>query len=253
MKKAAIAVCAALLAGSASADSWQIGYGAIPVDYRYMITDAVTGFESQGEDSFSLGQLNILYEHSRPVTESLKLTLTTGVGLPLSGGTHEETDLIANLPAGLSKNTSNDGDEIEFEAFTVPVLLGGKYAIPMGDNTLSIGLAVGALIIGVQSEDTDVTWTGAVGAETADVTTVDKGTEFAPALAVLGSVGYDIPCGEGATLGLSIPVGIIGSRKVMHREETDATPSTGNLAATEWGGEVGGLAYGVNLAWSKSF
>lgn len=252
-----IAVLSVLVAFAAAApvaaDTWSVGYGIVPVTVYYGIDDALDpgGFDRQGEDSFSLGQIMLLYDHDRKVSDSIHLSLLTGVGLPAGSGVHKMTDEYVNPAAGTSKDTMNTGDEIEFSAFTVPILIGAKYALPMGDNALSFGVAVGAMLVGGQMKMTSVNWTGTPPNETESATSVTYDTGIDPAYALLANAAYHIRAGEGQAISITAMVGVISEARSDN--ETTITNPGNSLGEQRTGAVVGGMTFGVNVGWSKSF
>jgi hypothetical protein len=249
-------VCFAVLAGLAApayADTWSVGYGVVPAKFDYVITNmAAKGVDTQGEDSFSLGVLNLQYEHDRKVSDSMHLVLATGIGFPIGTGSHDPTKELVNAPANSSKDTLNTGDSTDLTVLTVPVLIGAKISIPMGGNALAIGVSAGGMLVGMQYKQTSVSWAGTPPNETKSTTGVSYSSYVVPAYAILGSVGYFIRQGEGSALSIGATIGVIGQAR-NDTEITFETPSATQMKVEKMGGQVGGMTFGINVGWSKSF
>ena len=249
-------VCTAVLLGLAApalADTWSLGYGTVPLTYNYVINDFTAGVrDTQGEEKYSMGVLNVLYEHDRKVSDSIHLVLTAGVGFPIGTASHDPTKDCPNPTATTSKNASNYGDTIEWSALTIPVLVGAKYSMPMGDNALAFGVSVGGVVVGVQNKRVDQNWTGAVPNQTLDYTDTNYPTIAAPTYAILANIGYHIKQGAGSAISITATVGVLGEAR-MDMETVRTTPAATQMNTDKSGGRIGGMTFGVNLGWSKAF
>ncbi|MEK7476191.1 MAG: hypothetical protein AAB152_11250 [Candidatus Coatesbacteria bacterium] len=246
-------VLLAMVATRAAADTWSLGYAVTPVTYYFCIDDAndAGGVDKQGKDSFSLGQLALLYDHDRKVSDAMHLSLVTGIGFPVGTGKHDATSEYINPAANTSKNTLNTDDSIEISALTVPVLLGVKYAMPAGENAMSLGLMAGALIVGGEMTDTQTSWSGTAPTQAVSGTVVTYNRYVVPTWEILASFGYHMRQGEGQALSLIAQIGMIGEARLD--TETANTNPGNSITPQRVGGVVGGLTFGVNIGWSKSF
>jgi len=256
MRKASLAVLLVAGAQWARADGVSLGYAPVPLQREYTQTNLQTGDQVKKEDTYGAGTVQVLYTVEKKLRNTLNMTLTTGVGIPMGTASFDKMKLGTNASALTSKNASNEGDTEEVSAYTVPVLVGGKYIIPMGDNAMTVGLSVGAMLIGTQMTTTNVTWTGPVGAQTKNTTTVTYASQVAPAFAGFATFGYNIKMGEGESIGISLPLGFISAI----RQDTEVTnngtmppPPPTLLVTTDNGWKAGGFAYGIQLSWVKAF
>ncbi len=250
-----IGVLAAGLSGRVCADSVSVGYSPVPLQREYTQTDLKTGDEAKKETTYGAGTLQILYTVEKKARDTINLTLTTGIGMPLGSVKFLNTTEVTGAQATDSRNATNEGDSEEISAYTLPALVGAKYIIPMGDNAMTIGVSVGALFIGTQAKMTDVTWTGPVASEKKSTTAVTYKSSVAPAFAGFVTLGYNVKMGEGESIGITIPLGLISSV----RQDTESTRETvppappSLLKTTDDGWKAGGFGYGIQVGWNKSF
>lgn len=252
MKHLAAAVLCALLAGRARADTWSIGYGSIPGKNSFLVTNLTTFNATQSDETASLAQLNLIYESARKVTDQIFLTFSAGLGMPISTFTHADTSEVSNVPANTSKNTTNEGDQTDVSAITLPILIGARYIIPMGENALSFGAGIGPLIVGLLMDQTAVNWSGAAPNQVKNTTSVTHAVSMAPTYQILANAAYHLKMGPGTAVSIQVNVGTVGERR-LDTETTFHNAVAPALASSDTGYQIGGLTYGVNLGWSKSF
>jgi hypothetical protein len=223
----------------------------VPGTFRFGIDQLSTpgGFNEQGEETYSLGQFTVLYEHSRTVANSLRATFTTGIGLPAGSHVHDLTKEVTGGTSATSRDTLNTEDTLEIAAYTFPLLLGLAYDVPVGGSTLSIGAAFGGVLVGARLEETDVRWAGTPPNETRDTTTVTRSTMLFPTYALLANVAFRIPVGPKSGIVLGLQAGVLG--KVGNDgETTNHDPGAGDLPRELSGAEVGGATFGGRVGWS---
>jgi hypothetical protein len=255
MKKRLAVVMVMGLAQWAHADAISVGYSPVPLQREYTQTNLQTGDETKNEDTYGAGTIQILYTVEHKLRDKLNMTFQSGVGMPMGTATFSNLKEGTNAPAVVSKNTTNEGDSEEVSAFTVPALVGLKYIIPSGENAISIGISVGAMLIGSQTKTTNVTWAGPIAAQTKNTTSVAYVSSVAPAFAAMATVGYNIKMGEGESVGITVPLGLISEVR-MDTEVTrngTLTPPPSLLVTSDNGWKAGGFAYGIQVGWNKSF
>jgi hypothetical protein len=255
MKRVLIAIALAAVSGAAAADALRVGYAVYPFEIKYVINDLAAGArDKQGSESFSAGQFQLLYELDRKALDSLYFVLEAGIGLPAGTQTFDSTKAVTGGISTTSKDTLNTGDSVDIQITTVPLLLGAKYVVPMGNNQVTIGLLAGAVLAAGSVKSTEVTWAGAPPNETKDTTTVGYAQVVQAHMAVLADLGFNIGLGNNGYLGLAVPVGLLSKVKNMgYTETTNHVPTATELEEEVDGLVLGGMTFGFNICWVKPF
>lgn len=235
----------------ARADGVSLGYTSIPLQREYLQTNegVLPTTQAQNEATFGAADIQVLYTVEKKATDKIHMTLITGVGLPMGSAKFNLALQHTNVPAVSNNNAMDVGDTEEVSVLTVPVLVGANYRIPMGDNSLTLGISVGAMLIGSDTIITNVAWKGAPGAQTENGSTVTYVSSVAPAYAILASIGYNIKTGEGESIGITVPLGTISA---VRMDTVTTTPGATPVTADD-GWKAGGFAYAIQVGWNKQF
>lgn len=257
---------AALLAMAVSAPAWsvslKVGYGLVPAEDRFQITDdsVVAGTERNGSASTSFGVLMIGSEVMGKVTDSISLGVEVGCGLPMG---EYKMDAVRGYVPVVGDVNKFDGDSTTIRLATIPILARAEYAMKAGPGTASLGLATGAVLMGVTAESVDVLWwngnnTNSIGADKTATKTEQAGTKTTNNTVLLWAYtvnivpAYRYSLTEEHSLGIEVPLSLM-SVAHANRVEEDITPVVPDKEDEDSGIELGGFGFGVNLVYTRKF
>ena len=246
------------IAGPACADNWTIGYSFVPLTFEYMIDDnaaaPVVAVDRQGEESYSLGTVNINYQLERKLLGPVNMVLTTGVALPAGSGEFDLTKCEVNNPVNTSRNATNAGDSVEYSMSYVPILIGAKAVIPVGKHQITGGLSIGEILASVSMKETDIAWAGTAPNQVQAASTVTYVNMYTNCFALLAEFGFTFNLGTLGGLTASVPIGMVFDKEVFGRTETtNSIVALPAIAKENNGMTLGGFTAGFRVGWNKSF
>lgn len=264
MRKTLLTTAATLLcAATVHAVEVKVGYSTIVGEFNYTHSNAavVPTLNSNKKEDISAGVITFGGASMSKVSDMLSVGFSVGASMP---GEWELDHTIASTMPALVTIHPDTGDNTVYKLSKLPVLARVAANFNAGPGTATLGLGVGAIVLGWHSEETDVQWwDGTTGSQQGNKDTthtqkfsdqITSNSGATPIFTFEIAPAYHYKLNDKSSVGLEIPLQFVSETVISgsHEDYTSSMIPTGAANPTYMNPEivVGGLEWGVNVVYT---